>query len=391
VRRALWIFTGVLGLLALLATAGVFTSIWTSLFDSSMNEQQSAALASNIANIKLGFWIAFIVALAVTGAIEGYLRGMWSARGALIVLCVVAFVEQYRVDWPFLHGTRLMNDASDPTLFAPDESIQFLQQRQAAGEVFRAFDLSAIVPQLQGQGYGSNTLAIHGIEQLAGHHGNEMGRYRELIGGPEPLNLGKNLSLLDLTNTQYVLSPQPLELPGYTEVYRGSRSVVLRKADVLPRAYLVGRVEVVPDAQAVTRLLAKDFDYRSTAILPSGLPAGTQVQPNPQGSVQWVHRTANRQTLRVRTDRPALLMLLDNYYKSWHVHVDHRTAPLLRANYTFRAVPLSAGEHEVTFMYLPYALHTPAMISALTLIVLLLIAFGSPVVDRLRARRAVAA
>ncbi|HEX6558758.1 MAG TPA: hypothetical protein VF021_04830 [Longimicrobiales bacterium] len=390
IRRALWIVTGALGVLALLASSGVLISIWTSIFSPDLPQQQAAALGSNLGNIKLGCWIAFLVALVVTGAIEGYLRAMWSVRAALIALCVIAFVEQYRVDWPFLHATRLMNDASDPTLFTPDESIQYLQQRQAAGEIFRAFDLSSVVPQLQGQGYGSNTLAVHGIEQLAGHHGNEMGRYRELIGGPEPINLGRNISLLDLTNTEYIVSPQPVNLPGYSEVYRGSRSVVLRKADVLPRAYLVGRVEVVPDEKAVDRLLAQDFDYRKSALLPAQLPAGVLLQADPQGSVQWVERGANRQTLRVRTDRPALLMVLDNYYKSWHVHVDHRTAPLLRANYTFRAVPLAAGEHEVTFMYLAASLHTPAMLSALTLIVLLVIAFGSPLVDRLRARNAAA-
>jgi hypothetical protein len=30
---------------------------------------------------------------------------------------------------------------------------------------------------------------MHGLEQLAGHHGNELGRYRNLIGGEHALNL----------------------------------------------------------------------------------------------------------------------------------------------------------------------------------------------------------
>ena len=182
------------------------------------------------------------------------------------------------------------------------------------------------------------------------------------------------------------MSPQPINLPGYTEVYRGSRSVVLRRPDVLPRAYLVGRVELVPDEQAVDRLLAEGFDYRKTAVLAEALPAGMQLQPDPQGSVQWIERRANRQTLRVRTDRPALLMVLDNYYKNWHVHVDHHSTTLLRANYTFRGVPLTAGEHEVTFMYLATSLHLPAMVSALTLVVLLVVALGSPLREHVRAR-----
>ncbi len=385
-RRALWLSAGVLGVLALLASAGILTSVWTSIFYRDMPANQATALANNMPTLKLGFWIAFVIAVAVAGVWEGFARGIWSVRAALAALCVLAFLDLYRVDWPFVHGPVLSNEAGDPTTFTADESIEYLRQRQAAGEVFRAFDLSSVVPQLQGQGYPPNALATHGIEQLAGHHGNELGRYRELIGGPEPLNLGKSLTLLDLTNTAYVLSPQPITLPGYSEVYRGSRSVVLRKADVLPRAYLVGAVQVVPDDQAVAHMLAASFDYRRSAVLSQPLPAGITVQADPQGSVQWLERGANAQRLKVSTDRPALLVVLDNYYKAWHVHVDDEDAPLLRANYTFRAIPIPAGQHEVRMSYEAGYLHDPAMASAVTLIVLMLLAFGSPLLDRMRAQ-----
>ena len=369
-RRALWILAGVLGVLALLASAGVLTSIWTSIFDPHMTSQQAEALGANLPGLKIGFWIAFIVAAVVAGTFDGFARGMWSARAMLIAFCVLAFVEQYRADWPFMHGTKIMNDAAvDPALFEPDESIQFLQQRQHAGEVFRALDLSALIPQMHG--YSENVLAVHGIEQLAGHHGNEMGRYRELIGGPAPLNIFKSLQLLDLTNTEYVLVSQPINLPGYSEVYRGSRSIVLRKADVLPRAYLVGKTEVVPDDHAVDSLLAASFDYRHTAMLPEPLPTGISIQPDPQGSVQWLDRGVNGQHLKVHTDRPALLMVLDNFYKDWHAHVDGRDTPILRANYAFRAIPVSAGDHDVELTYLVTPYHMPAMISALTLLLLM--------------------
>lgn len=389
VSRTLWIVTGAIGVLALLATAGVFTKLWVALFYHDIDSGHAAALQSNLPAIKMGFWIAFAVAAAVAGAIEGYARRMWSARTVLIALCVVAFFEQYRADAPFIRGTVLMNQNADPALFRADESIDFLQQRMKAGEVFRVLDLSYLIPQLQGQGYAQNVLAIHGIEQTAGHHGNEMGRYRELLGGEQPINLQSSFNLLDLTNTEYIVTPQAVELPGYTEAFRGSRSVVLRKADILPRAYLVGTVEVVPDTGAVNRMLAPGFDYHKKAIVPAPLPAGTQIQPDPQGTVTWIERSANEQILKVKSDRPALLMVLDNYYPAWHAHIDGQDAQLLRANYAFRAIPVPAGEHEVKVTYLASSLHTPAMISALVLIALMLAAFGAPLLDRVR-RKSVA-
>jgi hypothetical protein len=379
-RRALWIGVGVLGVLAVMASTGILISIWRSVFYSSIGVDKIAALATHMPDIHAGFWISFAIAAAVAGVWEGYARGWWSAHGALIGLCVIAFLDQYHVSRPFIHATVLMNEAADPVTFVADESIDYLKQRQAAGEVFRAFDLTG--------GYRNNVFAIHGIEQMAGHHGNEIGRYRELIGGDQPYNLQHSLSLLDLTNTEYLTATPDMQLPGYAEVFRGSRSLVLRKADILPRAYLVGTVEVVPDSLAVRRLLAQDFDFRGSAVLAAPLPAGVEVQAGPQGGAQWLERGANRQRIKVTSDRPALLMVLDNYYGAWQARVGERAVPILRANHTFRAVPIPAGEHEVTFTYDPDYLRGPAIASAVILLMLLVIAFGSPLRDRASGRGA---
>jgi hypothetical protein len=373
-RRALWIAVGALGVLAILASTGTLISVWRSVFYSSIGGEKVAALAAHLPDLNAGFWITFAIAAAVASVWEGYARGWWTAQGALIGLCVLAFLDQYHVSRPFIHATVLMNAAADPVTFVADESIDYLKQRQAAGEVFRAFDLTG--------GYRNNVFAIHGIEQMAGHHGNEIGRYRELIGGDQPYNLQQNLSLFDLTNTEYVTATPDMRLPGYAEVFRGSRSLVLRKADILPRAYLVGTVEVVPDSLAVRRLLAQDFDVRGTAVLERPLPANVEIRAAPQGRAQWLQRSANRQRIKVTSDRPALLVVLDNYYSAWQARIDGKATPILRANHTFRAVPIPAGEHEVTFTYNPGYLRGPAIASAVILVLLLVIAFGSPLRDR---------
>ncbi|MGQ0815543.1 MAG: hypothetical protein ACT4O1_13980 [Gemmatimonadota bacterium] len=388
VRRTLWIGVGVIGFLAILASSGILMAVWQSVFHSQMNENQAAALQNNLPNITTGFWLTFAVAIAIAITIEGFLRGFWSVRAALVALCVISLLDLARAGRPFVRGTVLMNQVTDPTLFTADESIGFLRERQAAGEVFRAFDLSNIA-RMENPGYPDNALAIHGIEQLAGHHGNEIGRYRELIGGDRPYALlSGDLQLFDLTNTTYVLVPALVELPGFKEVFRGSRTVVYQKPDVLPRAYLVGEVEVVADSAAVKRLLSADFDFRRKVMLPESLPAGIAIQADPQGTVQWSKREPDAVSLRVTSDRPALLMVLDNYYKAWRAEVNGANTPILRANHTFRAVPLPAGEHEVKFIYDIGYLKGPALASALLLILLAAVAFGSPLLDRLRARRA---
>jgi uncharacterized membrane protein YfhO len=49
------------------------------------------------------------------------------------------------------------------------------------------------------------------------------------------------------------------------------------------------------------------------------------------------------------------LILTDNWHPDWKVFVDGEESILYRANYTFRAVYLSQGKHEVVFAYVsPY-------------------------------------
>jgi hypothetical protein len=388
VRRALWIGAGVIGVLALLASAGLFIELWRSLFSVRLEANKLLALETNLPNIKSGFWIAFAIAVALAGAWEGYARGVLNARGLVLALTALVFLDLYRIDRPFVRGTVLVNRGDDPIRYNADESIQFLQSRQRAGEVFRAIDLSTVA-QLGTGGYGDNTLAMHGIEQLAGHHGNELGRYRQLIGGDRPVALlTSGLKLADVTNTTYLLAPQLIQVPGLTEVFRGSRTVVYRKDAALPRAYLVGNVEVVPDSAAVVRLLSEAFNPVTTAIVNAPLPANISVQPGAQGTVQWRERGNSIQRLQVNATAPALLVVLDNYYNAWHAQVDGREVPLLRANHTFRAIPVPAGQHEVVMRYGTETVATWAVVSGILLFVLLIAAFGPVLLESWRRRNA---
>jgi hypothetical protein len=364
VRRYLWGAVAALGLLTLLASSGALLGIWQTILYPGIPPQKQAALATNLAAIKLGFGIAFLLALLVAAAWEALARGMIGRHVALVALVLLAAADLYRVGRDFVTGTVALNEvAVDPALYQADPTIHFLQGRQEAGEVFRVLDLGA---------YGTNVLAIHGLEQVAGHHGNEIGRYRNLVGGDNVENVAASeLRLLDLVNAAYLVSPQPIQAPGFTEVFRGTRSLVYRNENVLPRAFLVGTTEVVADEDAVSRILARDFDFHQTAALAESLPAGTRIEASPVGDVEWTTRANDRVALRVRSDRPALLVITENFYPAWQARVDDVPAPILRADYAFRAIPIPAGEHEVTLTYESGVLRASAFLSGGMLVLLL--------------------
>jgi hypothetical protein len=377
--RALWAGAAVFGVLALLASAGVVTSVWQSLAGDAIRADR---LQANVPYIQMGFWIAFVIALAVAGAWALATRGVLAARAFVLILALIAAADLYRAGRPFVAQTALMNEyvAGSP-LVRPDDTILALQRLRDAGGIFRVADLSTLLGT-RGP-YEQNDLAVHGLEQLAGHHGNEMGRYRNLIGGEHAINLLESeLRLANVTNTEYLLIPGRLEDPRLEEVYAGMGAVVYRNLNALPRAYLVGATEVVPGDAAIDRLLAEDFDPRSTAILAEALPADVEVQPGAGGAVEWLEREVDRFTLRVAPDRPALLVVLDNYYPAWEATINGRATPIYRANHTFRAIAVPPGEHTITFRYSPAALRTGAIISLLVMALLVAVVIAGAWTER---------
>jgi hypothetical protein len=61
-------------------------------------------------------------------------------------------------------------------------------------------------------------------------------------------------------------------------------------------------------------------------------------------------------TVRVRVNAPSDLFMVsnDNYDRFWTATVDGSPVPIYRANYTYKAVRLPAGEHVVDWHYNPW-------------------------------------
>ncbi|MEK7847075.1 MAG: YfhO family protein, partial [Nitrospinota bacterium] len=62
-----------------------------------------------------------------------------------------------------------------------------------------------------------------------------------------------------------------------------------------------------------------------------------------EGEVAIVDYRNNTIKLNVNTDRPRILVLSETYYPGWKVYVNGQGKKILKANFAFRAIPLSAG------------------------------------------------
>jgi hypothetical protein len=158
---------------------------------------------------------------------------------------------------------------------------------------------------------------------------------------------------------------------------------VLRDPGAAPRAALVHRFEVVPREQdAYRRLESPDFDPRATALLDAEPPAGfARPAPPPAGARESARITRyepNRVEIEVEAAAPALLVLSDVLQPGWRARVDGEPAPLVHANRVMRALPLSAGRHQVVMTYLPREFVIGGALSALSLALLVAAGRGAP-------------
>jgi uncharacterized membrane protein YfhO len=62
-------------------------------------------------------------------------------------------------------------------------------------------------------------------------------------------------------------------------------------------------------------------------------------------------------------------LLTDTFYPGWRASVDGRSAEILRADLTFRAVHIEPGTHRVEFHYRPAWLRWGTWISGVALLV----------------------
>jgi hypothetical protein len=199
-------------------------------------------------------------------------------------------------------------------------------------------------------------------------------------------------NIVDIYGVKYAISVTPIEGdPRFELVYarldglEGNKEDLLKQNTIklyrnkspLQRAWLVRDFRVM-DAQAIlSTITQKDFDPREEVFLEEepkwerkmggqNLPAGRQGGPPLQNvndvgeplrglpkSVEFISVSNNQLSLRVEAERESILVLSDTYYPGWKVFVNGREEKILRANYNFRAVPLSKGVHQVEFHYNP--------------------------------------
>lgn len=177
-------------------------------------------------------------------------------------------------------------------------------------------------------------------------------RYAEFVSYANTGEYGSTLnrSDIEIVSNEYLLEPanfrreRLLYLLGVgNRIYKKEGSFTVGKTNGLPHSFVVKAYRVVPDDKTLLAALFDPAFDPSQAVLLEQAPA---------------------------LDMDSLYVTNDTYYPGWKAYVDGKRTSLLRANYTFRAVPIPPGEHDVKIVYEPLSWEIGIILSVGSVVVL---------------------
>jgi hypothetical protein len=355
------------GVVAVLALAGVFGAIAQSLaqgIELAQGRAVTAAAARAQGAIRLGA-ASCGIALLLTGALARALaRGRLPAASLALVLVVSGDLA-----WnarPFWRFTR-----DYEALHRPDP----VTERILSGALpYRVLDLDV---------YPGATLMALGIPQLLGHHGNELHRFDELLGGKNVWSHALSIPIWDLYAVEYVLLPAGRidSIPGYDRVVAGAVTAAGHVADLYgrrsptPYARLVRAAIKVPDDQAIPALARGRVPLDRLVLLPpdeAHLPDSVTAMPEPLGAeVHFESWEPGRMDIRIAGGAPvpAYLVVSENWYKDWRAVINGEPGQVLRGTVSLLVVPLPAGAQRVSLRFQSDAYRRGKLLTWLSVVV----------------------
>ena len=156
---------------------------------------------------------------------------------------------------------------------------------------------------------------------------------------------------LDLSATRWVVSGEPLDLPGLA-LRRDGDVRIYENLRALPMAYIAGHSDGAFDAASAWAALSSPRPTGVRWARPALLEDGS-APADGRGSVRWASHRDDAWELDAQVDSPqSVLVLARPYYPGpWAATVDGQAATLLPVNAAFCALRLGQGEHRVRVAY----------------------------------------
>lgn len=350
---------------------------------------QDVTYKISLRNLALPFSI-FLLSAVLVGAAIFTGQAKWRPRVAL-VLAAILYLQL------FLFASKYFSFSDRVNVFPVTPAISYIQKNQGyfrswgIGKAYLENNFAAQYRIFFPEGYDSLNILSYAEFTQAMQNGNMSDVSFRADAGLGRGDTDKLLSssnrrkLVDLVGVKYVVAERGdfdlIAKNNFKKVFEDGNLGVFENQEAVPRAFLASNYEGPPEVDSTgkttdqinserrklipQKLLSSDFDFRNVLILEKPSPISAQYG---QGTAKIVSYKPQEVVVKTESDQPKLLFLSDNYYPGWKATVDGNEVEVLRADYTFRAVPLVGGKHIVRFYFESQSFELGALLSALSLI-----------------------
>ncbi len=360
--------------LFLLLVAGLFLSIWGYLLLAKPFPAEKLMIAQRNFILPTGIVFGFI------GLLVGF---KIFQKFKLIILFLVLVLAVFDV---FRFAQKWVPFDDRAHVYPSLPVLEFLSQGTSPNRVFGYFgmEMQNYYQILGFNGYDPLFIQRYGELLLAANSGK--------IGLPSTRGVGLErrakytMNLLNLLGGKYVLHAIPDDRSVWTfnfwdypdqfkQIYQDNKYEVYENRDAFPRAFMVYNYQIINEPQKIVdQMFSPETDLRKTVVLEEEPKSLASIRlPKNQPKTTIIAYSPNEVKIDVETETPGLLFLSDNFYPGWQALVDGRETKIYRADYSFRAINLPEGNHQVIFSYKPFFFNLGLKISLLSLATILLI------------------
>jgi hypothetical protein len=203
------------------------------------------------------------------------------------------------------------------------------------------------------------------------------------------------VDLLRLTGVDYVISgigdpslPTPEGLVALMDPVPGAR--LFRVKNTLPRVYLAGTTRVLPDrmaSHAVFDPWVVAGDQAIVARSPGApmLTGESGAADTGAGGCELESFQDTRIVAKCRASQPGVAVFLEQFDAGWSALLDDRPTSVLRVNLAMRGVFVPAGDHRIVLAYAPPGWRLGGVLSALSLLCLVVLVARGRIAGVIRA------
>ncbi len=276
------------------------------------------------------FWLAYF-----------YIKFKISADVFVVIVILLSIVDLWRID---ARGAKYIDNPDKSNMFSEPDYITAIKS-QNDKEPFRLLNLKQD-GSLGSFTSNSNYNAYFLVEDFYGYSGIKPRAYQDYLDVVGPTNQ----VMWKMLNVKYIVVDKPGMFEGFTPILTNESTVVYENENVLPRVYLVNRVENKAPIDMLNAVKNSVIDPKDIAFVEENL-----ITDHPDSTAYSIIKEYKeaKTVIEVNASGNNFLFFGNTYLPGWKAAIDGKETKTYKTNHGFIGIVVPAGKHLVEFNYAP--------------------------------------